>query len=169
MTRETACCFSGHRTARLPWGDNEEDPRCAALKQRLYHAVETAYQLGYRHFLCGMAQGSDLYFCEAVLALQRIHKTVTIEAAIPFVGQADHWPEADRLRRDRLLNACDFETVVQHSYTSGCMSRRNRYMVDRSALLIAVYDGLPRGGTLNTISYAKRKGLNTMILDVLPE
>ena len=33
-------------------------------------AVLLAYQEGYRHFLCGMAQGCDLYFCEAVLALR---------------------------------------------------------------------------------------------------
>ncbi len=168
MTHETTCCFSGHRTARLPWGDNEEDIRCIDLKARLNQALETAYQLGYRHFLCGMAQGADLYFCEAVLALQARHAEITLEAAIPFVGQADYWPQADRLRRDRLLNACTLETVIQHAYTGGCMSRRNRYMVDRSTLLIAVYDGFPRGGTLGTISYAKRKGLSTLILDVLP-
>ena len=33
------------------------------LKRRIADAVETAYQEGYRHFLCGMAQGCDFYFC----------------------------------------------------------------------------------------------------------
>ena len=33
-------------------------------------AVELAYEQGYRHFLCGMAQGCDLYFCETVLRLR---------------------------------------------------------------------------------------------------
>ena len=57
-----------------------------------------------------------------------------------------------------LLDQCDLETVVQHTYTPGCMNRRNRYMVDRSSLLIAVYGGIPQGGTLNTLSYAMGKG-----------
>ena len=39
-------------------------------------------------------------------------------------------------------------------------------MVDRSGLLIAVYDGRPQGGTLNTLSYALRQGVKTVVLDV---
>ena len=29
------CAFTGHRPQRFPWGGNEEDPRCAALKALL--------------------------------------------------------------------------------------------------------------------------------------
>ena len=55
--RPVSCCFSGHRPTKLPWGGNESDPRCVALKQRLWDAMEAAYEEGYRHFICGMAQG----------------------------------------------------------------------------------------------------------------
>ena len=99
MTPEITCCFTGHRPQRLPWGDNEADLRCQAVKARLTRAVAEAYDRGYRHFLCGMAQGADLYFCQAVLHLKAQHPGVTLEAAIPYEGQADHWPPADRLRR----------------------------------------------------------------------
>ena len=68
-----------------------------------------------------------------------------------------------------LLDQCDLETVVQHTYTPGCMGRRNRYMVDRSSLLLAVYDGIPRGGTMNTLAYAMRQGVQTVILPVEEE
>ena len=166
MTPEITCCFSGHRPPRLPWGSQESDPRCRELKDRLARALTEAYAEGYRHFLCGMAQGTDLYFCQAVLDLRRAHPEVTLEAAVPFTGQADRWPAADRQRRQALLDQCDLETVVQHTYSPGCMSRRNRYMVDRSSLLIAVYDGIPQGGTLNTLAYAMRKGVRTVVLPV---
>ena len=99
--------------------------------------------------------------------LRQRHPEVTLEAAIPFAGQADHWSAADQRRRMTLLDQCDLETVVQHTYTPGCMNRRNRYMVDRSSLLIAVYDGIPQGGTLNTLSYAMGKGVRTVILPVV--
>ncbi len=166
MDRADSCCFTGHRSSRLPWGSDETDPRCLDLKERLAGALEGAYNSGCRHFICGMAQGADLYFAEAVLALRQVHPEITLEAAVPFVGQADRWPEADQLRRQRLLDQCNFETMVQHHYTAGCMARRNRYMVDRSGLLIAVYDGRPQGGTLNTLSYALRQGVKTVVLDV---
>ena len=163
MERETTCCFTGHRPSKLPWGDREEDPRCQALKRRLAEEVRNAYEKGCRHYICGMAQGCDLYFCEAALELKEEHGEVTVEAAIPFEGQAERWPERDRARRERLLARCDFETVVQHEYDRGCMQRRNRYMVDRSGLLLAAYNGSP-GGTMRTIAYAMRQGLRLEII-----
>lgn len=166
MTPDITCCFTGHRPSRLPWGNNEDDPRCLRLKDYLCSTIFQAYEQGYRHFICGMAQGADLYFCEAVLALRSLHPEITLEAAIPFLGQADHWPLSDRQRWNALLLQCNFETVVQHHYSKGCMNRRNRYMVDHSSLLIAVYDGVPHGGTRNTLYYALRKDLQVSILGI---
>jgi len=161
--RPYACCFTGHRPAKLPWRDREDDPRCVAFKKRLYGVVESAIQEGTEHFLCGMAEGCDLYFCETVLALKEKYPHVTLEAAIPCPTQADEWSEAQRARYRALLARCDYETLVQAEYTPGCMQRRNRYMVDHASLLIAAHDGLP-GGTRNTILYAMRQGLT--IVDV---
>ena len=43
------------------------------------------------------------------------------------------------------------------------MMRRNRYMVDRSSVLVACYDGKP-GGTWNTIRYAMDKDVEVIQL-----
>lgn len=94
--RQSACCFTGHRPGKLPWRYNEEDLRCVLLKARIADAVEAAYQEGFRHFLCGMALGCDLYFCECVLRLRQTHPDVTVEAAVPCPSQADAWPPDQR-------------------------------------------------------------------------
>lgn len=60
MNRETTCCFTGHRPEKLPWREDEGDPRCLELKARLAGAVEAAYEKGMR-LLCGMARGADFY------------------------------------------------------------------------------------------------------------
>ncbi len=88
-----------------------------------------------------------------------------MEAAIPCEEQAARWRERDRQRYFSLMERCDAETMVQRRYDRGCMLRRNRYMVDRSALLIAVYDGM-LGGTMYTLSYAMKQGLEIVTLDV---
>ena len=169
MKREDTCCFTGHRPNKLPWGSNENDPRCRLLKGRLSRAVDQAYEEGMRHFISGMARGTDLYFAEAVLALRQAHPEVTLEAARPCESQADAWPAADQARYQAILDLCDYETVVQHYYDRGCMQRRNRYMVDRSALVISVYNGEPRGGTAQTLAYALRQGVKINILEVEEE
>ena len=46
------------------------------------------------------------------------------------------------------------------------MMRRNRYMVDRSSRLIAVYNGVPKGGTFQTLAYAMKKGLTIHTIDL---
>lgn len=163
--RSLTCCFTGHRPNKLPWGTDETDPRCLALKAELAARLQGIYEAGFRYYLCGMAIGCDLYFAEAVLALRREHPEIKLEAAIPCDGQADAWPIPQQRRYERLLAESDAVTFVQHRYTPGCMQRRNEYMVDASSLLLAVFDGKP-GGTMNTLLYARRQGLQTILIEI---
>lgn len=163
MRRDVSCCFTGHRPEKLPWGNQEKDPRCLEVKDKLTTSIERAYEAGYRHFLCGMARGADFYFCEAVLALRERMPDVTLEAVIPCEEQAARWSEQDRDRYYTLVEACDGETMVQRHYDKGCMLRRNRYLVDHAARLISVYNGM-LGGTMYTISHAMKQGLELDII-----
>ena len=77
----------------------------------------------------------------------------------------DAWPADQRERYRRLVKACDFETVVSQQYSASCMQRRDRYMVDHAALLVAAFDGSP-GGTRYTVEYAMRRGLEIVDLPI---
>ncbi len=167
MERKATCAFTGHRPGALPWGDDENDPRCEMLKDRLDLAVEQAYKDGFRHYICGMAQGADFYFCESVIALRRNYADIILEAAVPFPEQSRRWCAADQARYEALLKQCDLETMIQQFYSPACMLRRNHYMVDHANRLIAVYNGNPKGsGTLGTLNYALIEGIETVILEV---
>ena len=165
LEREHTCCFTGHRPDKLPWGTDERDPRCAALKRSIARELEGLYLRGCRQFISGMARGSDLYFAEAVLELKEKYPAVTLEGAVPCQSQADHWPEGERARWRSILDRCDLETMVQQNYDRWCMHRRDRYMVDRSAAILAVFDGTP-GGTMYTLNYAMNKKLEILLLDL---
>lgn len=160
-----ACSFTGHRESKLPWHGNENDPRCIKLKSILSDTIEAVYHSGVRHFICGMATGCDMYFCEAVIELRTVHEDITLEAAIPWEGQSSGWPAALKKRYSRLVEECDYYTLVQNRYTPDCLMRRNRYMVDNSSVLIAVFNGTP-GGTMSTILYAMRRGIEIIELPV---
>ena len=163
--KENTCCFTGHRPMKLPWGARESDARCVELKAELAARLCGAYELGYRNFICGMAIGCDLYFAEAVLALREQYPDVRLEAAIPCGSQPDKWNRKDRLRYNSLIDAADTVTVLQTHYTPDCMMKRNAYMVEKSSMIIACFDGSP-GGTMKTILHAQRQGLKTIIIDI---
>lgn len=162
--RNNSCCFTGHRLEKLPWGDNERDAACISLKERIAASVEAVYVSGVTHYICGMATGCDMYFGEAVAELRRAHDEVTLEAAVPYDGQSNRWSAALKKRYNRLLSECDYVTVVSRDYTPDCMMKRNRYMVDNARVLIAAYNG-SRGGTMNTMLYAMRSGVEIIEID----
>ncbi|MBR0281991.1 MAG: DUF1273 family protein [Oscillibacter sp.] len=163
--RQESCSFTGHRPEKLPWGDNERDPRCEALRRSIADALELAYEEGFRHFICGMAQGCDLYFCEAAQKLKRTRPGVTIEAALPYVGFADRWASAQRVKYAELLRGCDNAVALSTVYTPYCALQRDRYLIDHASLLLAAYNGTP-GGTRYTIEYALKRGVEVRYLPI---
>lgn len=159
------CAFTGHRPQKLPFGFNEGDAACAALKSLLYGRIEDLIGLGYAHFLSGGAMGTDIWAAEAVLDLREKYPWIVLEMVSPFDGQADRWSDEYKARHNRLFEEADIVTIISREYTKSCMFRRNRYLVENADMLLAVYDGQP-GGTAMTIQYAK--GLGLEILCVCP-
>lgn len=155
------CAFTGHRPHKLPWGSDETDPRCQAVRTMIAQRLQEACDLGCREFLCGMAQGCDLIFAEAVLELRAQKPEITLTAVLPCPEQARHWPEADRLRHRALCSRCDSRICISRTYTPDCMQRRNRAMIDRAQVLISVYDGTA-SGTGSTVRYARSRGLTIL-------
>ena len=162
--QKTTCCFTGHRPQNLPFGFNEEDPRCLELKKVLQNVIEKLYESGVRHFITGMAIGVDMYAAEIVIELRKTHPDITLESAIPCETQATRWSVAMQERYYEIASKCDKETMLQHQYTADCMQKRNVYMVDHSDYVVAVWDGT-RSGTGNTVEYAKTKGKGIVKID----
>lgn len=145
----STCCFSGHRN--LP-PDSE-----SAIVRELDRVVSAAYSHGYTDFWAGGALGFDTLAAEAVLRLRASHPAVQLRLALPCPQQADSWPRAARRRYDDIRLAADEVYYASDSWNSYCMSARNRYMADRSDLVICFFTG-EAGGTANTVKYALSLG-----------
>ena len=152
------CAFTGHRPQRLPWGGDENDPRCRALKIQIERALRALCREGATVFLCGMARGCDTYFAEAALRLCAGRPGTELWAVLPCASQSDGWPPADRRRYQALCASCSRVILLQDAYTPGCMLRRNRWMADHADCLLTVYDGGP-GGTGWMVREAERRGM----------
>ena len=149
MGTEKICCVTGHRD--IP--EEKMDRIQKLLRQEILAAIED----GYTHFISGFAAGADLLFADIVAELKEIYP-ITLEAAIPYPGRMK---TPDKTFR-RLIRCCDIVKIHSDSYSKDCYMRRNRYMVDQSQRVIAVYDGRPTGGTAATVRYAKEKDVRVV-------
>ena len=159
------CAFTGHRPQKLPFGSNESDERCITLKHCLHDLIlRLIIERNVRHFISGMAIGTDMYAAEIILDLKKDYPDLILEAAIPCLSQDEKWTADQRKRYADLLSKCDKQTLIQKDYTDDCMMKRNYYMVDEADYLIAVWDGRP-SGTGKTVNYAIKRYKPILAID----
>jgi len=149
--------------AKLPFGYDEDCEEARAFKRRLHDTILDLVIEGYRRFISGGAQGMDMMAAEVVIELRRAYPDITLEMAIPYMGQAERWPVALQERWKKCMDAADMLTVLENQYTSSCFFARNRYMVQQADVLLACYDG-KEGGTKMNVDYAKANGCPVCLL-----
>ncbi len=155
--------FTGHRPQKLPFKFNEEDERCIELKRRLSLLIREKIENGVLHFLTGMTFGIDCYAAESVLLLKKEFPQIKLDAIVPCANQSSKWNNKLILRCNSILKQCDNVVVLQNEYTSDCMQKRNKYMVEHSDCVIAVWNGTI-SGTGSTVKIALNKNLPVTLL-----
>ncbi len=150
-----SACFTGHRQL------SEQELRDASLA--VSRAVEALAAQGITHYYAGGALGFDLAAAVTVLNLKTGMPFLSLTLALPCREHMAKWRRADRELFSRVMARADRVLYVSDDYFSGCMQKRNRFMVDGSSVCLA-YMTACRGGTFHTVSYARKKGISVMNL-----
>lgn len=164
MLKKT-CAFTGHRPQKMPWGYDETDSRCAALKATLQQQIETLVAFGVTDFFSGMAEGTDQYCAQIILDLRRKNPALKLHCVLPCQGQENRWSDSARARYYAILQQADSVEYISRAYYDGCMLDRNRRLVDSAGLLLAVYNGARRSGTGATVNCARKMGREIVVID----
>ena len=146
--RQHRCCFTGHRPEKLNWSEAE-------IKKDLETAILQAINDGFVTFITGMARGVDIWAGEIILQLRKQNPNLHLIAPSPYKGFESRWSADWQKRYKNILDQADLVRFVCKGYSKACFQIRNEWMVNKSARVIAVYNG-EAGGTRNTIEYAKR-------------
>lgn len=163
--KTTTCAFTGHRPKSFPWGYDESAPDCVLLKEVLAAQISALAERGITDFLSGMAQGVDLWCAQIVLDLKKKYPSLKLHAILPCEEQERKWPAATQALYRSILDQADEVVYVNRGYSANCMLERNRYMVDRASILLAVYNGTFRCGTGMTVRYAQKLGREMIVID----
>lgn len=158
------CACTGHRPARFSFGYDEDDGKCLRLKLVLARQIRTLIEGGASLFYTGMALGTDQWCAGIVLDMKQQYPNVRLAAVLPCETQANKWSPEQRERYFNTLAQCGEVMMLNTRYTSQCMGERNRYMVDHTHYLLAVYDGRGKGGTAYTVRYAREKKREIIVI-----
>ncbi len=145
------CCFTGHRPDKMELNEKQ-------IKPLLEKAIDAAIAEGYVTFITGMAMGVDIWAAEIVLERKKDNSDLHLICAMPHPDFDSRRSVSEKRRFKKILKNADLVKEINLCYFNGCYQVRNRWMVDHSSLVIAVFNG-QKGGTKNTIDYAKLKGV----------
>lgn len=160
------CCCTGHRPKGFTFKYGTDNVKHNKYLKILEDKIKLAInRFGITNFISGMAIGVDLDFADIVLNLREIYP-INLECAIPCNNQTLKWSDKDKLRYESILKRADEINIISERYTPECMLKRNRYMVDKSELVIAVFNGIEKGGTWYTINYAKKLNKHIELIDL---
>lgn len=145
------CCFTGHRPEKLR---RSEKAICAELEREIRKAISD----GLTVFITGMARGVDIWAGETVLRLRSEAMSVRLICACPYEGFERAWSNEWQRRYHAVMKDADLVRYICPGYSRSCFQIRNKWMVNHSSRVIAVFNGQP-SGTKNTIDYARRQGV----------
>lgn len=150
FTPGMTCCFTGHRDI--------ERFRYNEVGKRVEAEIIKLYDKGVRRFIAGGALGFDMICAVVAHNLRLSRPDIFLTLALPCRGHTKNWSASDTAQLDTLIRRADEVVYVSDKYDSGCMFRRNRFMVERSAYCIS-YCTRHSGGSYYTVSLARRLGL----------
>lgn len=151
------CCVTGHRPSGFPWIYGKENQSQATYKKILCEIIDWYIsENDVTDFISGMALGADMDFAATVLLLREKYPYIRLHCAIPCRDQTRLWKEPYISLYNNILRQADSSVILSESYTRTCMLERNRYMVDKSDYVFAIWNGERKGGTWYTMEYAKK-------------
>jgi len=113
----------------------------------------------------GMALGTDMLVTELLLKLKKKKYQIKIIPCIPCISQPDFWPDEQKLRYYHLLTQLETPEITSQNYTPNCMLERNLSMLEKSDMVLAVFDGRYSGGTAYTVHLAAKKQKPMIIIN----
>ena len=153
--RDMTCCFTGHR--QLPPYDLD------VLEARLERTLRRLIDDGFTYFGAGGARGFDTLAAKTVLRLREELPHICLILVLPCENQTDGWTAEDKLLYQQIKQAADKVVYISREFTDDCMKRRNRHLVDHSAVCVS-YLTHYGGGTGYTVRYAEKQGVRVINL-----
>ena len=134
------CAIIGCSPMRFPWGFDEEDEGCAALKLILMNRITRLRGEGCTRFAISMDYGAGLYAAEILHGLKGSEEELETICYVPDEEQATKWTPELRDRYFNALAACTEVVNAAYEKTVGCEFKAYLEAINEADTVIVVYD-----------------------------
>lgn len=132
-----SCAIIGCSPLCFPWGFDEEDESCAALKLPLLSRITKLRRDGCLLFHVSMDCGAGLYAAEAINRLQELDKEIALVCYVPYEEQATKWTPDLRDRYFNALSKCTKIEMIACQKTVGCEFKAHLAAMLKADIFIA--------------------------------
>lgn len=130
------CGISGRTVANLPFGADEENLDCKALKLKLSEQITEISSKGLTEFLCNCEFGVPMWAAEAVAGMKKFNGNLRLHLVIPHEEQAAKWHSDVRERYYSMHEKADEITFVSKFYYEHCYLVGDKHIINNSQMLI---------------------------------
>ena len=134
------CAIIGCSPMCFPWGFDEEDEGCAALKLILMNCFTTQRSLGVTRFHISMDCGIGVHAAEILQGLKETDSEIEVVCVVPYEEQAIKWTPELRTRYFNALTSCTEVVNVSYKKTVGCEFKTHLEAVTNADTIIVIYD-----------------------------
>ena len=134
------CAIIGCSPMCFPWGFDEEDEGCAALKLILMNRISKLRGEDCTRFAISMDCGVGLYTAEILQGLKGSEEELETICYVPYEEQATKWTPELRDRYFNALAACTEVINAAYEKTVGCEFKAYLKAINEAETVIAVYD-----------------------------
>ena len=163
------CAIIGCSPMCFPWGFDEEDEGCAALKLILINQITRLRSEGCTRFAVSMDCGVGLYAAEIFHGLKGSEEELEMICYVPYEEQATKWTPELRDRYFNALAACTEVVNVAYEKTVGCEFKAYLEAINEADAVIAVYDPEDPLCERETAAVAVAEMLNPQVVTVDPK
>ena len=134
------CAIIGCSPMCFPWGFDEEDEGCAALRLILMNWITKLISEGCTRFAVSMDCGVGLYTAEILHGLKESDGALETICYVPHEDQATKWTPELRDRYFNALAACTKVVNVAYEKTVGCEFKAYLEAMNEADAVTAIYD-----------------------------
>lgn len=134
------CAIIGSSPLCFPWGFDEEDEGCAALKLLLLNQITRYRSEGCTRFHVSIDCGVGLYAAEILHRLKESDSELETLCYVPYEEQATKWTPELRERYFNALAECTEVVNASFEKTVGCEFKAHLEATKEADTVIAIYD-----------------------------